>query len=85
MKKWLQDSVTLQKGDLVAVSDIKPDYQQLAIVEKVSSDTNGHNRYFTISYVSNGKRKLIDSLFEWRSSPAQSKTAPKLRKVYSLV
>ena len=60
MKKWLRDSIILQKGDLVAVSDIKPGYQQLAIVEKVSPDTNGHNRYFTISYVSNEKRKLID-------------------------
>ena len=60
MKKWLQDSVTLEKGDLVAVSDIKPGYQQLALVEKVSPDSNGHPRYFTISYVSNEKRKLID-------------------------
>ena len=29
-------------------------------MEKISPDTNGHPRYFTISYVSNGKRKLID-------------------------
>ena len=60
MKKWLRDSVTLQKGDLVSVSDIKPGHQQLALVEKISNDTNEHPRYFTISYVSNGKRKLID-------------------------
>ena len=45
---------------MVAVSDIKPGHQQLALVEKISPDTNGHPRYFTISYVSNGKRKLID-------------------------
>ena len=60
MKKWLRDSVTLRRGDLVSVSDIKPGHQQLALVEKISPDTNGHPRYFTISYVSNGKRKLID-------------------------
>ena len=60
MKKWLQNSVTLQPGDLVAVSDIKPNHQQLALVEAVKTDTNGHERYFSISYVSNGKRKIID-------------------------
>ena len=33
MKKWLADSVTLEPGDLVAVDDIRPGYQQLALVE----------------------------------------------------
>ena len=60
MKKWLQDSITLQIGDLVCLSDIKPNYQQLALVEAIKKDTNGHPQYFTISYISNGKRKTID-------------------------
>ena len=60
MKKWLQDSITLQIGDLVCLSDIKPNYQQLALVESIKKDTNGHPRYFTVSYISNGKRKTID-------------------------
>ena len=42
------------------MSDIKPNYQQLALVEAIKKDTNGHPRYFTISYISNGKRKTID-------------------------
>ena len=59
MKKWLNDSVKLQPGDLVAVTDIRPGYQQLALVESVKPDTNEHPRYFEISYVQGGKRKNI--------------------------
>ena len=59
MKKWLTDSVTLEPGDLVAVDDIKPGHQQLALVESVKPDTNEHPRYFEISYVQGGKRKYI--------------------------
>ena len=32
----------------------------MALVEAIKKDTNGHPRYFTISYISNGKRKTID-------------------------
>ena len=60
MKKWLGDSITLKKGDLVTVSDIKPGHQQLAIVEDIRFDTNNHPRYFKISYIQAGKRKLIE-------------------------
>jgi hypothetical protein len=59
MKKWLKDSVKLMKGDLVAVSDIG-NRQQLALVDSVRNDANNHPRYFTLSYMCNGKKKLID-------------------------
>ena len=59
MKKWLQDSHTLQPGDLVCLSDITG-RNQLALVDSIREDQNNHPRYFTLKYVSNGKVKKIE-------------------------
>ena len=42
-------------------------------------------RFFSSLRMRASRARAHESLFEQRSSPAQSKTAPKLRKVYSLV
>ena len=59
MKKWLKDSIKLQKGDLVLCSDIQAPKKTLCLVEKVLKDTSGRERYFQLSYTLNGKRKTV--------------------------
>ena len=57
MKKWMKDSIRLQKGDLVLSFDVQPNKKTLCLIEKVLKDTSGCERYFELSYTLNGKRK----------------------------